>query len=156
MAMKIMLNHCKIIKEDGLLPFNAEAVARLIEHGARVCSQQDKLITKFSDLAREGNYLAEKANKRVVTDDHVNQAIARNQKKRAGLSSRNARVSRWQLLDDRWSYSWTNQWFGGHFMQGQWCMMVFLQGSPPQLTRKAGVIDIEGWKIWPTTPKDFT
>ncbi len=80
----------KIIRDDGLMPFNAEAVARLIEHGARVCSQQGKLTARFSrvaDLAREGNYLASKANKKVVTGEHVVRAIART-KKRAGLPSR--------------------------------------------------------------------
>ncbi len=80
----------KIIKEDGLLPFDNEAVARLIEHGARVCSQQSKLTAKFSrvaDLAREASYLASKISSKVVSGDDVIHAVRRT-KKRAGLSSR--------------------------------------------------------------------
>ncbi|TDR23211.1 Lon protease family protein [Marinicella litoralis] len=80
----------KIIKEDGLLPFDRFAIARLIEHGARVCSQDNKLTAKFSrvaDLAREASYLANKEKNKLVSGDDVVHAVRRT-KKRAGLSSR--------------------------------------------------------------------
>jgi ATP-dependent Lon protease len=80
----------KIVKEDQLLAFDNEAVARLIEHGARICSEDNKLTAKFSrvaDLAREASYLAEKAQLKIVNGDHVVSAIRRT-KKRAGLPAR--------------------------------------------------------------------
>jgi len=80
----------KIIKEDGLLPFDNEGVARLIEHGARVCSQDNKLTAKFSrvaDLAREASYLANKSKAKIVSGNDVTHAVRRT-KKRAGLPAR--------------------------------------------------------------------
>jgi len=138
----------KIIREDGLLPFSAEAVAQLIEHGARVCSQQDKLTAKFSrvaDLAREGNYLASKNKKKVVTAEHVKQAIART-KRRAGLSSRK--------FQERLQDGTINLDTAGHTV-GQINGLAVIHagpvvyGFPSRITTaigpgRAGVIDIEG------------
>ncbi len=138
----------KIIQEDGLLPFNASAVARLIEHGARVCSQQDKLTAKFSrvaDLAREGNYLAQKDNKKMVTGDHVTQAIKRT-KKRAGLSSRKFQ----ERLQDGTINLDTEGYTVGQ-INGLAVIHAgpIVYGFPSRITTtigpgRAGVIDIEG------------
>ena len=80
----------KLATEENLLPFDKSAIAALVEHGARICAQKDKLTTNFSrvaDLAREGHYLAENANAKIISGTHIKQAIART-KKRAGLSSK--------------------------------------------------------------------
>ncbi len=80
----------RIIDEEGLLHFDAAAVARLIEHGARVCSQQGKLTAKFSrvaDLAREGNFIAVKRGGERVSGADITEAVART-KRRAGLPSK--------------------------------------------------------------------
>ena len=80
----------KIIKEDGLLPFNHTAVGKLIEHGARVCSQGGKLTAKFSrvaDLAREAAFVASQQGMKTVSGNDVSEAVKRT-KKRAGLSAR--------------------------------------------------------------------
>jgi len=138
----------KIIREDGLLPFDAAAVARLIEHGARVCSQGEKLTAKFSrvaDLAREANYLACKAGQQLVVGSDVRQAVART-KKRAGLSSRK--------FQERLHDGTINLDSSGHTV-GQINGLAVIHagpivyGFPSRITTtigpgRAGVIDIEG------------
>jgi len=56
-------------QEDGLLPFEAGAVAAVIEHGARLAEHQDRLSTQFmeiADVAREASYWASKASRTQV------------------------------------------------------------------------------------------
>lgn len=138
----------KIIREDDLLPFKAEAVAGLIEHGARVCSQKDKLTAKFSriaDLARESDYLAKKGKKKLVTAAHIKSAIART-KRRAGLPSRK--------FQERLQDGTINLDTAGHTV-GQINGLAVIHagpvvyGFPSRITTtigagRAGVIDIEG------------
>jgi len=138
----------KIIKEDGLLPFDAAGVARLIEHGARVCSQGDKLTAKFSrvaDLAREASYLAHKAGKKLAIGSDVKSAVMRT-KKRAGLSSRK--------FQERLNDGTINLDTSGHTV-GQINGLAVIHagpivyGFPSRITTtigpgRAGVIDIEG------------
>ncbi|MBI2090149.1 MAG: AAA family ATPase, partial [Deltaproteobacteria bacterium] len=53
-------------------------VARVIEYGARLVEDQEKLSTRFSDvvdLLIESNYWAEKAASELVTGEHVEKAI---------------------------------------------------------------------------------
>jgi ATP-dependent Lon protease len=80
----------KLAIEEDLLHFDRTGVAALIEHGARICARRGKLTTNFprvADLAREGNYLAQKQGATLVTVEHVNQAIKRT-KLRGGLPSK--------------------------------------------------------------------
>jgi len=79
----------RLVKEEEMLHFDKTAIASLIEHGARICARNDKLTTNFAriaDLAREGNFLATKQKAKLVTAEHVDQAINRT-KMRAGLPS---------------------------------------------------------------------
>ncbi len=65
-------------KEENLLPFDNTAVARLVEMGSRFADHQDKLSTKFSDIAdliREAHYWAKKGGSDVVSAAHVTQAV---------------------------------------------------------------------------------
>ena len=64
---------------EGLRHFDAEAVARVIEQGARQVEDQNKLSTRFSDVADlliEANYWAEKDQAKLVNGEHVERAIA--------------------------------------------------------------------------------
>jgi len=64
---------------DGLRHFDSEAVARIIEQGARQVEDQNKLSTRFSDtvdLLIESNYWAEKDKAELVSGKHVERAIA--------------------------------------------------------------------------------
>ena len=65
-------------KEEGLLPFAPEGVARVVDFGSRLAEDQEKLSTKFSDISnllREANYLASREGAKVVSGDHVSRAL---------------------------------------------------------------------------------
>jgi lon-related putative ATP-dependent protease len=65
-------------KEEALLPFAREGVARVVDFGSRLAEDQEKLSTKFSDISnllREANYWALRTGAKVVTDEHVSRAL---------------------------------------------------------------------------------
>jgi ATP-dependent Lon protease len=69
----------KLCLEDTLHPFHRDAVAAVVEFGARRAGRQDKLSTRFSDvadLAREADYWAREEKSDVVRRSHVERAIA--------------------------------------------------------------------------------
>ncbi|WP_179952308.1 Lon protease family protein [Marinicella rhabdoformis] len=138
----------KIIKEDGLLPFKNTAVAKLIEHGARVCSQGGKLTAKFSriaDLAREGAFVASQLGNEEVSADHVSTAVKRT-KKRAGLPAR-------KFQENLQNGTINLETEGGVVGQINGLAVIhagpIVYGFPSRITTsigpgRAGVIDIEG------------
>jgi len=65
-------------KFDGLRPFAADAVARIVEHGSRLADDQDRLSTRFSDiadLASEASFWAMDAASPVVRAEHVSKSL---------------------------------------------------------------------------------
>jgi len=63
---------------DGLRPFDRGAVARIIEHSARIIGDAEKLSTRMrniSDLLQEADYWAGKSGNDVVSADDVQRAI---------------------------------------------------------------------------------
>ncbi|MFO7917761.1 MAG: AAA family ATPase [Anaerolineae bacterium] len=67
-----------MVHEAGLQPLDRGAVARVIEHTARMVGDTEKLSTKkehVDDLLREANYWAQENGNTVVTADDVQQAI---------------------------------------------------------------------------------
>ncbi len=67
--------------EEGLLHFDAEAVARVVEYGSRLAEHQRKLSTRFgavADLVREASYWADRQGRDRTTADDVQQAIEEN------------------------------------------------------------------------------
>lgn len=65
-------------REEGLMPFDRGAVARIIEHMARVAEDSEKLSTHrgmLTDLLRESDYWARQAGRAVAGAEHVQQAI---------------------------------------------------------------------------------
>lgn len=69
----------KLCQEDGLCPFDKEAVAAIVEFGVRRAGRQDKISTRFSeigDLAREACYWSRKEGSKVVRRTDVERAIA--------------------------------------------------------------------------------
>ena len=65
-------------KKENLMPFDRSGVAKIVEYGSRLAGQQDKLSSRFSeiaDLLRESNYWAKKAGGNIVTTEHVEKAI---------------------------------------------------------------------------------
>lgn len=66
-------------RKESLKPLSAAAVARIIEHGARLAGDSEKLTARLgaiADLARESDYCAKQSASATVDATHVEQAIA--------------------------------------------------------------------------------
>ncbi|MGQ9600349.1 MAG: Lon protease family protein [Anaerolineae bacterium] len=64
--------------EEGLLPFDREAVARVVEYGSRLAEHQKRLATRFgeiADLVREASFWARRAGHDRTTAADVQQAL---------------------------------------------------------------------------------
>jgi lon-related putative ATP-dependent protease len=67
-----------LARKDGLRPLDRTAVARLLEHSTRLAGDREKLTARVGllhDLLREADYWADSAKARLVTAEHVQQAI---------------------------------------------------------------------------------
>ncbi|MBP6015812.1 MAG: AAA family ATPase [Candidatus Promineofilum sp.] len=85
-------------QEEKLRPFGRAAVAKIIEHGARLAEHQCKLSTRFgaiADLARESNYWAGIDGRDVVTADDVRHAL----NERTHRASQEAEQVREEILE---------------------------------------------------------
>ena len=68
-------NRCR---EEGLLHFDRAAVEKVVEYGARLAEHQDRLSTRFgeiADLVREASYWATKKEQTLVTAEDVRHAL---------------------------------------------------------------------------------
>lgn len=66
-------------RDKGLMPLDKTAIARVIEHGARLADDQDKLTAhmgNLADLMREAEYYARRTGAEVITAGHVREAVA--------------------------------------------------------------------------------
>jgi lon-related putative ATP-dependent protease len=67
-----------LCREEKLLPFDRAGVAKVVEFGSRLAEHQNKLSSRFSDIAdilREASYWASKSNNNIVSDGHVHKAM---------------------------------------------------------------------------------
>ena len=67
-----------LCREEKLLPFDRAGVAKVVEFGSRLAEHQNKLSSRFSDIAdilREASYWASKSNSNIVSDGHVHKAM---------------------------------------------------------------------------------
>jgi lon-related putative ATP-dependent protease len=67
-----------LVRREELRPFDKSAVARLIEHSARLVSDKERLSThmqNISDLMREANFWAGEAGHEAVQSDDVQRAV---------------------------------------------------------------------------------
>ncbi|UJP04528.1 MAG: AAA family ATPase [Nitrosomonas sp.] len=67
-----------LVRRDALLPFDRDAVARVIEYSARLAGDSGKLsmhMRSITDLLHESGYWARQAGRSVVTADNIQQAI---------------------------------------------------------------------------------
>jgi lon-related putative ATP-dependent protease len=65
-------------RREGLLPLSREAVARTIEHSARLQGDSEKLTTRLRDvfdLVREASFRARDNHAQIIAEAHVQQAI---------------------------------------------------------------------------------
>lgn len=83
----------RCVRDRGLRPLDASAIARTIEHGARLCGDQERLTTRLEDIAdavTEASFWASRADRAVATRDDVERAIA-TRHARSGLLERRVR-----------------------------------------------------------------
>lgn len=77
--IRVFLSHlARIIDESGLLPFDKEALAGLVDHGSRLCQDQKKLTLKFPlmrELMIEASALATLAGEPHVNKQVLTQAL---------------------------------------------------------------------------------
>src|SRR5690606_11994546 len=67
-----------LARRNGLKPLTAEAVARVVEHGARLLGDSEKLTTRIRDIAdllAEASYRAERDGAAIIDRRHVQEAI---------------------------------------------------------------------------------
>ncbi len=65
-------------QKENLKQLDNSAIAKIVEHGSRLAEDQDKLSTRFSEIAdivREACYYAQTDSAEHVRDEHINQAI---------------------------------------------------------------------------------
>jgi lon-related putative ATP-dependent protease len=70
---------CRICEEEQLHHLDSTALAKIIEHGSRLAEDQEKLSTRFRDLAdiiREASYYADQSETALVNAGHIKKAIA--------------------------------------------------------------------------------
>jgi lon-related putative ATP-dependent protease len=69
---------CSLCCDETLKHLDSTAMAKIVEHGSRLAGEQDKLSTRFGDLAdvvRESSFYAVQDGLEYVTADHVKRAI---------------------------------------------------------------------------------
>jgi len=82
----------RLVHDRRLLHFDRSAVARIVEHGARLRDHQRKLTARFLDVAKlavEASHWAGKAGHKVVRAEDVDAAIARQERRRNLVEERN-------------------------------------------------------------------
>lgn len=68
----------RLCKEERLLHFTREGVARVVDYSSRLVEDRDKLTLRMGDIAdlvREASFWAKDAGKELVTHDHVEKAM---------------------------------------------------------------------------------
>ncbi|MCB9848574.1 MAG: AAA family ATPase [Phycisphaeraceae bacterium] len=79
--------------DESLPPFGQDAVAALVEHGARIAGAAGMLTTRLGrimDISRESAFVAGEKQEQVTSGEHVREAIRRT-KRRGDLPARNFR-----------------------------------------------------------------
>ncbi|MCL5023974.1 MAG: AAA family ATPase [Nitrospirae bacterium] len=67
-----------VCRVEKLLPFDRSGVAKIVEYGSRLTAHQEKLSSKFSEIAnlvREAAYWAKAAGSGIVKSEHIETAI---------------------------------------------------------------------------------
>jgi lon-related putative ATP-dependent protease len=69
---------CSLCQKENLLHLDASGLAKLVEYSQRLAQDQQKLSTRFAevaDIVREANFYAAQDEMKVVTGEHVRKAI---------------------------------------------------------------------------------
>ncbi|MCK5099830.1 MAG: AAA family ATPase [Desulfobacteraceae bacterium] len=80
---EVMLQYARFVKSackaENLLPFNKDAVARVVEYGSRLVADQSRLSLRFGQIMgvlKEADYWAKKGTAKVVSIGNMEKAIA--------------------------------------------------------------------------------
>jgi predicted ATP-dependent protease len=69
---------CTLCETENLTHLDASGLARMVEHGSRLAEDQDKLSTRFGEIAdviREASYYARREKANLATAEHIERAI---------------------------------------------------------------------------------
>ena len=69
---------CTLVRKEGLKHLDASAVAKVVAYGSRLAADQEKLSTRFSDIAdicREAGFYATQEGADIVNAKHIKKAI---------------------------------------------------------------------------------
>ncbi len=80
-----------VARDEKLLPFGRDAVARVVEHAARLVEDAEKLSTHRGDLAdllRESDHLAARAGRDRVEAEHVEAAVSARERRAGRIRER--------------------------------------------------------------------
>ncbi|NYT03751.1 MAG: AAA family ATPase [Candidatus Methanofastidiosa archaeon] len=69
---------CSLCSKENLLHLDSSAIGKVIEYGARLADDQEKLSTRFADIAdiiREANFYAKEDKNNVIKDIHIVKAV---------------------------------------------------------------------------------
>ena len=95
---------CSLCSKEKLLHLDSSAIAKVIEYGARLAEDQEKLSTKFADIAdiiREANFYAKQDKKDLIKDIHIVKAVEEKNYRSNLIQERvNERVTRGFYLID--------------------------------------------------------
>ena len=69
---------CSLCTKENLLHLDSSAIGKVIEYGARLSDDQEKLSTRFadiSDIIREANFYAKQDKNNLIKDIHIIKAV---------------------------------------------------------------------------------
>ena len=69
---------CSLCSKENLLHLDSSAIGKVIEFGARLAEDQEKLSTRFADIAdiiREANFYAKQDENKIIKDVHIIKAV---------------------------------------------------------------------------------
>ena len=69
---------CSLCSKENLLHLDSSAIGKVIEYGARLADDQEKLSTRFADIAdiiREANFYAKEDKNNMIKDIHIVKAV---------------------------------------------------------------------------------
>lgn len=78
-------------QKDGLHPMTAAAVARLLDHAVRITADAKKLTLQLRaliDVIREADHYARQAKSKLISDDHIAQAITQADRRASRIKDR--------------------------------------------------------------------
>jgi len=134
-------------KREGLLHFDREAVAKVVEYSVRISADKEKLSTRFikiADLINEADYWAQKKKAKIISSEHIELAVKEKIKRSSQIEEKiQELISQGTIMIDT-AGSFPGQVNGISVLD----LGDYMFGKPSRITAKtfmgqAGVVDIE-------------